>query len=256
MQKGPKIFRRSILIVIPVLIAVSCVPPSVIQPPMSASTADDYQADLTAVESTVKVISAESIETEVPQGGNVNVWVDDRIDVGGGSRAILNFPDFLDVELYRSAQLHLADAKLESGGAISVHLDQYKGHVGVSLRDRAHTRVTLATEDAVIKTLENGTEFIVCANPGVITCVGVLKGSIEVVAQGKKEILRAGEASYIRPGQPPVSAICAPQTIFQDWKVRMRDSSDTLPISKVVDRKNRDCDSRMSITATYIGFRT
>jgi formylglycine-generating enzyme required for sulfatase activity len=106
--------------------------------------------------------------------------------------------------------------------------------VDVSLIDRAHTRVTLETDDAIIKTLENGTEFIVCAAPGKITCVEVLKGSAEVTGQGEKVIIKAGEASYIATGQAPVPAICAPQTIFQDWKVSMREPADTPAIAEVV----------------------
>lgn len=222
------------MIVISLFIVVSCAPPIATQPSMPATTAGDYQAALTVVDSSIKLIKPQSAESEIQPGENVNVWVDDRIEVSADSRALLNFPEFLDVELYRNAQLLLTDAKLESGGAISVYLNQIQGHIGVSLIDRAHTRVTLETDDAVIKTLENGTEFIVCAAPGVITCVEVLKGSVEVTGQGEKVILKEGEASYIGTGQAPVPAICAPQTIFQDWKVSMRETADTLPISKVV----------------------
>ena len=234
MHKMLRMFRQMVLITIPLLIAASCVPPAVIQPSMSVSTTNDYRAALTAVDSAIKLFKKQSTESEIQPGENVSVWVDDLIEVGGESRALLKFPEFLDVELYRNAHLLLTDAKLESGDAISVYLNQIQGHVGVSLKDRAHTQVALETGDAVIRTLENGTEFIVCAKPEVITCVEVLKGSVEVTGQGKKVILKEGEASYIATGQPPVPAVCAPGTIFQDWKVSMRESADTLPISKVV----------------------
>ena len=234
MQKIFSVFRQIGLIMIPLLIVVSCAPSAVIQPTTPATTTADYQAALTAVDSPIKLIKKQNTESEVQPGENINVWVDDLIEVGGESRALLNFPEFLDVELYRNAHLLLTDAKLESGGAISVYLNQIQGHVDVSLKDRAHTRVTLKTGDAIIKTLENGTEFIVCAAPGIITCVEVLKGSVEVTGQGEKVILKEGEASYIAPGQAPVPAICAPQTIFQDWKISMRETADTRPISKVV----------------------
>jgi len=234
MQKIRRLFCQIVLIILPLLIAASCAPPAVIQPAIAVTTADDYQAALTAVDSPIKLIKMQSTESEVQPGENVNVWVDDLIEVSGESRAFLKFPEFLDVELYRNAHLLLTDAKLESGGAISVYLNQIQGHVGVSLIDQAHTRVTLETDDAVIKTLENGTEFIVCAAPEIITCVEVLKGSVEVTGQGEKVILKEGEASYIATGEAPVLAICAPETIFEGWKVSMRESADTLPISKVV----------------------
>jgi formylglycine-generating enzyme required for sulfatase activity len=234
MHKILRMFRQISLIMVSLLIAISCVPSAVIQPATPATTVADYQAALTAVDSPIKLIKKQSAESEVQPGENVNVWVDDLIEVSGESRAFLNFPEFLNVELYRNAQLLLTDAKLESGGAISVYLNQIQGHVDVSLKDRAHTRVTLETGDAIIKTLENGTDFIVCAAPGIITCVEVLKGSVEVTGQGEKVILKEGEASYIATGQAPATAICAPQTIFHDWKVSMRESANTRPISKVV----------------------
>jgi len=234
MHKIRSVFRQIVLIMIPLLIAASCAPPAVVQPVISVTNADDYQAALTAVDSPIKLIKQQNTESEVQPGENVDVWVDDLIEVSGESRAFLNFPQFLDVELYRNAHLLLTDAKLESGEAISVYLNQLQGHVDVSLIDSAHTRVTLETGDAVIKTLENGTEFIVCAAPGVITCVEVLKGSIEVTGQGQKVIVKEGKASYIATGQAPVPAICAPQTLFQAWKVSMRESADTPAIAEVV----------------------
>jgi len=234
MYKLLSVFRKFVLIIIPLMIAASCAPPAVVQPVISVTNADDYQAALTAVDSPIKLIKEQNTESEVQPGENVNVWVDDLIEVSDESRAFLKFPEFLDVELYRNSHLLLTDAKLESGEAISVYLNQIQGHVDVSLIDRAHTRVTLETDDAIIKTLENGTEFIVCAAPGKITCVEVLKGSAEVTGQGKKVIIKAGEASYIATGQAPVPAICAPQTIFQDWKVSMREPEDTPAIAEVV----------------------
>lgn len=234
MYKILSLFQKIILIIVPLSIVAGCASPTAIQPVIPVTNAEDYQAALTAVDSPIKLIKKQSTESEVQPGEDVNVWVDDLIEVGGESRAFLKFPEFLDVELYRNAHLLVTDAKLESGGAISVYLNQIQGHVGVSLIDSAHTRVTLETDDAIIKTLENGTEFIVCAAPGKITCVEVLKGSAEVTGQGEKVILKDGEASYIATGKAPVPAICAPQTIFQDWKVSMREAADTRPISKVV----------------------
>jgi hypothetical protein len=185
MHKILSVFRQIVLITIPLLLATSCSPPVVVTPVIPVTNTDDYQAALTAVDSPVKLIKKQNTESEVQPGENVNVLVNDLIEVSGESRAFLNFPEFLDVELYRNAHLMLTDAKLESGGAISVYLNQIQGHVDVSLKDRAHTKVTLETGDAVIKTLENGTEFIVCAAPGIITCVEVLKGSVSP-AKGKK----------------------------------------------------------------------
>ena len=215
------------------LIIVSCSPTNPVQPE-SVAAEPIRQAKLSVEESKVKVIKGDNSASEVQYGGSINVWEDDRIEVDEGSRAILEFPGFLDVELYRSAQILISDAKTESGGSIFVGINQEQGHVGVNLNDLAHAQVTLETGDAVISTLENGTEFIVCAKPNVITCVEVLRGSADVIAEGEKVTLKDGEASYIATGNPPVSPICAPELIFEDWKISMRESADTPAIAAVV----------------------
>jgi len=233
MKQFLKVFRQIIINTLSLLIIVSCSLPNSVQP-TSRAAEPIQQAELNVEESKVKVIKRDDSESEVQYGGSANVWVDDKIEVDGSSRAILEFPGFLDVELYRNAQIQISDAKTESGGSIFVGINQIQGHVGISLNDLAHAQVTLETGDAVISTLENGTEFIVCAKPGVITCVEVLRGSAEVIAEGEKVTLKNGEASYIATGKPPAPPICAPKGIFDDWKIRMRESADTPTIAAVV----------------------
>jgi hypothetical protein len=238
-------FKQFKWILISLLIIAGCVPVDSTQP-ASQATETQYQADLTAVESSVKVYKEDAVETEVPEGENVNVGVKDRIEVDGGSRAIMKFADFLDIELFRNAQIRLTDVKLEPGGGFTVNLNQIQGHVGISLNAQSPARVTLETSDAVIKTLENGTEFIVCAAPGKITCVAVLKGSIEVTGQGEKKITKAGNANYIRTGEAPVTPVCAPESLFMEWREQMRASADTPTISNVVfGLPQRPCISKM-----------
>jgi len=234
MKQFLKVFRQIIVNILLLMIIGSCSPLNPVQPTQQ-TTEPIRQAKLHVEESIVKVIKGNDSASEVQYGGSANVWVNDKIEVGEGSRAILEFPGFLDVELYRKAQIRISDAKTESGGSISVGINQIQGHVGVSLNDLAHAQVTLETWNAVISTLENGTEFIVCAKPDVITCVEVLRGSAEVIAKGEKVTLKGGEASYIKIGEPPFSPICAPEIIFENWKISMRESADTPSVADVVN---------------------
>jgi ferric-dicitrate binding protein FerR (iron transport regulator) len=196
-------------------------------------TGDQFQADLTAVESTAKVFKGGDTETEVQQDQTVNVQVDDRIEVDQQSRSILNFPDVLEAELFRNAIVLLADLKQESGGSTDVTLNLSQGHMFVRLNGTTISQVTVETVYAAIKTLEDGTEFDVCHNEK-LTCVLVTKGVVEIIAQGKKETVKAGEASYILKDQPPSSAICAPLEIFIDWEENYRMSADAPALGKMV----------------------
>jgi formylglycine-generating enzyme required for sulfatase activity len=200
----------------------------------SQPTETQFQASFTAVEPSVKVFRGGSAETEVPNDQVVNIQVDDRIEAGQEGRGLLKFPNLLEIELFRNAKIRLVDAKQESGGSTFVRLNQLQGHVDVKLVEQSPVRVTLETEYATINTLEDGTEFLVCQAPGKLTCLKVLEGAVEITAQGKKQIIKFGEATYVLAGQPPKPAICAPDELFIAWKENMRNSSDTPAISQIV----------------------
>jgi hypothetical protein len=54
------------------------------------------------------------------------------------------------------------------------------------------------------------------------------------MAHGEKQIVKAGEASYILKDQPPAPAICAPVNIFVDWEDNYRLAADTPTLSKMI----------------------
>ena len=198
----------------------------------AAPPADDqFQAALNAVESGAWVLGNADTVTEVLQDQTVNVQVGDRIDLDEHSRSILNFPDSLEVELFRLAKVLLTDVKQETDGSSDVILNLIQGHIFV--RPKTDSGVTVETSYSTITTLEDGTQFDVCQNE-ILTCVLVKRGSAEVVAQGEKQILNAGEASYVLKAQPPASAICAPVKIFVDWEDNYRLAADTPTLSKMI----------------------
>jgi formylglycine-generating enzyme required for sulfatase activity len=222
-------FKRLILFIIPIFIMFGCTPNNVTQPNETQS-----QADLTAIESNVKVFGGENSEIEVKQGQVVNVQVDSRMEVDNNSRGILIFPDLLEVELFRNTKVRLEEAQQESGGSTFVRLNQIQGHTRIKLNAQSLIRVTLETDFATITSLEDGTEFLVCQAPDNLTCLKVLEGSVEVIAQDEKKIIRGGEATYILKDKPPLPAICAPNEIFIAWEVDMRNSADTPAVGEIV----------------------
>ena len=190
-----------------------------------------FQADLTAAESTVKVFKS----TDVQQDQTLKVQVGDRIELNKESRSILNFPNFMEVELFRNAIVLLGDIRQESGGSTDITLNLNQGHMFVRLDDKTFSRVTVETPYAIIKALEDGTDFDICHNE-VLTCVWIKKGSAEVIAKANDQnvFIREGEASYIKKDQPPSPAICAPLETFIPWEEAYRSSADTPLLGKVV----------------------
>jgi formylglycine-generating enzyme required for sulfatase activity len=216
------------------LIDSACSPLST-PPPIAQPTETPYEANLKAEDSGIKVFKGGAVESVVQKDQTVNVQVNDRIEVDKASRGgYLEFPDLLEVEVFRFAIVTLADVKQESGGSTFVSLNQVQGHVGVYLNDKSTVRVTLETIYATITSLQPGTQFLVCQAEGKLTCLKVLKGAVEVVGQGVKQTIKAGEATYILKDQPPKPAICAPDDMFIAWQNDMRKSADTPAVAELV----------------------
>lgn len=245
--------KQIIVMLLSLVITSGCIETNTSQP-ASQPIETQYQGDLTAVDSSVTVFRGENPATEVKRGETENIQVDDRIEVDQDGRGILNLSNLLKVELFRNTKVRIADLHLESGGSIFVSLNQIQGHTGVSLSDQSLVRLTLETDYATIKTLEDGTEFIVCHAPGNLTCLDVEKGAVEVTGQGKKQTIKAGEATYILKDQPPKPAICAPVEIFIAWEDQMRKSADTPAVGDVVaELPQQPCSAPTSETAVLPG---
>jgi FecR-like protein len=175
------------------------------------------------------------VESELQEAQMADVQVDEGIEVRKlegqeqQSYSILDFSDYLEVELFSNTSVFLADLHQETGGAGDVTLHLNTGHIFVHANDQTTARVTVQTPFATIRTLTGGTEFDVCHN-GTLTCVLVTKGVVEVTARNKNEILTAGTAGYVLEDQSPSAHICAPTPKFSAWEDRFRQSADTPPL--------------------------
>jgi len=210
------------------------------EPPIQpVSTEPPLQVQLAAVKFSAKVFSSEDIEMEVQQAQMVNVHMNDRIELvrleerDEQSYSILNFPDLLQVELFGNTVVLLADINKGSEGPAEIALNLSQGHMFVELNDQTFTQVTVETPFSTIRTLENDTELDICHNEA-LTCVVVKRGVAEIIAQGKKEIVRAGAASYVLKDQAPSLSVCAPTVIFVEWEESFRRLANTSALDKKV----------------------
>jgi len=177
------------------------------------------------------VFTSGGIETEARQAQSANVQVGDGIEViklegqKEQSHSILSFPDFLNVELFSDTNVFLADIEQGVEGSTNVTLDLDGGNMFVHLNDQTTSRVTVQTPYTTIKTLTAGAEFNVCRDEG-LTCVVVKRGVVEITAQDRREIIKAGEAGFVVKDQPPSPAICVPLPAFIVWEERYRQFAD------------------------------
>lgn len=196
------------------------------------STQAPLQARLAVITSRAKVFRSGGVQNEVQQAQSVDIQLYDRIEVvqleGQGEQGynILNLADFLNVELFSNASLVLANVRQEAGGSTAVTLDLDNGHIFVHLNEQTTTQVTVETPYTTITTLTGGAEFDVCHNEA-LTCIVVKRGVVEIIAEDKRQIVKAGESGYVLRKQPPSPVICAPTPFITTWEESYRRFADT-----------------------------
>lgn len=196
--------------------------------------ADAAQADLIANQASVQILRGENEVMELQPGAPVSVQVDDRVQLNDAGRSLMEFRDRMQVEMFRTTEMHLVDAEQEESGATRIRLFQSVGNAHIRLADGAPVLLTLETEYATVTTLEAGTNFIICHKPGGITCGVVYEGAVEVTAQGDRKIAREGEAIYIKPDMPPSEPICMREAEVNQWLSEMHGSGEVQGLGQLV----------------------
>ena len=191
-----------------------------------------FDVRLSTIRSRAKVFRGGDLEIELQQAQSADIQVDDGIELvkleeqEEQSYSILDFSDYLEVELFSNTSVFLKGLiqETDSSSYVTLHLD--RGNVFVHLNDQTTSRVTVQTLYTTIRTLTSGTEFDVCQNEE-LTCILVKKGVVEVSAKGKKNIIKAGEAGYVLKDKSPSPSICASTPVFIAWEGRYRLFADT-----------------------------
>ena len=226
----PRYFAQMAILVIPVFVLIGCATPT----PPSPPTVSPTQATLTALEIPVRVSGANNTETDLKKDETVGIQVNDAIVAPENGHGVVRFGDRLAVDILRSTDFSLSDVRLEPGDALFAKLKQVKGHTRVALSDSANARVRLETDFASITTLRPGTEYLVCHDPTLLTCLVVLKGEVEVVGQGKVVTVRGGEGTYILKGKAPFPSICARIEDVNAWFDKILGAGDVQALGELV----------------------
>jgi formylglycine-generating enzyme required for sulfatase activity len=230
-QRFQRHFRWIALLLVSILIGAGCVGPGAAGPTTAQPTASPIGADLTALKMIVKRLRAGHV-LELREGDSVDIQVDDQISVEEMGRGRLRFRDLV-VEVFRDTQIRLDDAKLQEGGFILVRFLQVLGHTRTELNERANTLVKIETDYATITAIDSGTEVLVCHGEA-LTCMATLKGKAEVEAQGQVVTVRAGEATYVFPGEPPEEPTCVDPEEARRWLDRKRGTEAIEPFGALV----------------------
>ena len=113
--------------------------------------------------------------------------------------AELRFGLRMTMEIFQNSEIRFTEASREPGDFIIMKLDQVFGHTHTTVWAKMlRVRVILKTIFATITTLVDDTEFIICQDPNEakLTCKDILKGEVEVQAQGKVLTLRGETATF------------------------------------------------------------
>ena len=220
--------------VMAVVLTAGCVVP--VGPGRAAvpmATADPTQAALTAVQVVVKRLHTNQPDVVLQEGRKLDIRVNDQVAVEDMGRGLLRFPDGLTVEILKQTQLSLGEVRLLPDGFALTRIKQTLGQTHVELEEAARQRVLLQTELATV-TAVPGSEVMIWHEPGHVTCIVTVKGEVEVAAQDCVVTTHAGEATYVVPGQPPSTPICANLLIVNTWLDKMRSGQPTRTLDQVV----------------------
>jgi hypothetical protein len=200
------------------------------QPTQPASLPAAPQVRLAVITARANIIGNGNVMRVVQQAQSADLEIGQAIETvpppapDQQSYSILYVPDFVNVELIGRTQLLLAEGKQDADGWMELTLDLQIGHLFVQLNEERPSRVTVQTPYATITTLTNDTEFDVCRTME-ITCIVVKRGIVEVIADDKRDIIRAGSAAVVENDQSMSSPVCAPVPLFLAWEDRYRFSA-------------------------------
>ena len=174
-------------------------------------------ATLIGVSGTVQVLPSGSDAWHLAAQGQV-VASGDRIRTGPSSAVALSFfeghvPNTLGGSvstLDADTDLTISQLRRSREGGSQIVLYQRVGRTfnRVQSLSGSASRFEIETPAAVASV--RGTEFTVVVDPDGATGLGVTEGWVDVTAQGATVVVRAGQGTFVRPGQPPAPVFLLP----------------------------------------------
>jgi len=230
---------RIVLLVLLVFSAAACTRPTPETPsPTPRERPTDTPvtggaADLSAERTRVQCRHPGEADKEVPVGQHEPVGTGDKINTDQVGRGILAFADFLRVEVFRRTGLQVKAAP-DPGAPLIVKLYLALGTTRQELQKRAGQRVDVTTETDWATIRAVSTAYLISVDDDGVTWVVVFDGEVEVEAQGQTMVVRAGQATWVEPGQPPHSPIDVDPGAVNEWLDGLRGTGEVGPLRPVV----------------------
>ena len=190
-------------------------------------------ADLLAERSQVQCRHPGEMAKEVPVSQHESVGTGDKINTDQTGLGILTFADFLRVEVFRQTGLQVKAAP-DPNAPLIVKLYLALGTTLQQLKKRAGQRVDVTTDTDWATIRAVSTTYLISVDDDEVTWVVVSDGEAEVEAQGQTVIVRAGQATWVEPGQPPHSPIDVDSGAVEKWLEKLGGTGEVGPIRPVI----------------------
>jgi hypothetical protein len=196
-------------------------------PPVGAA------ADLSAERTKVEFRHPGEAVKEVRVGQLESVGTGDQINTDSSGVGILKFSAFLRVKIFRETGLRVKAAP-DSNASPIVKLYLALGTTHQELQSQANQVVDVTTETDWATIRATATAYLVSVDNDEVTWVVALDGEVEMGAQGQTVIVRAGQAAWVEPGQPPRSPVEVDLDEIQGWLERLGGTGEVGPIRPVI----------------------
>jgi hypothetical protein len=199
----------------------------------SAPPAPGAAADLSTERTLVQCRHPGQAVEDVAVGDHEPVATGDQINTDHTGLGILTFADFLRVEVFRKTGLQVKAAPDPNAPPI-VKLYLALGTTRQELQKRAGERVDVTTDTDWATIRAVATTYLISVEDDRVTWVVLFDGEAEVAAQGQTVVVRAGQATWVEPGQPPHTPIDVDPRAIEEWVNRLRESREVGPIRPVI----------------------
>jgi hypothetical protein len=199
-----------------------------------ACGAKPTSAGLTALRELVKVRHpADVSHAEVAVGSRTAVGTGDEIKLEEQGHAELRFPDALqvDLELLGGTELQVRYLPPSNQDPVA-RLFLASGTTWQSLQGEVDRRV-VRTETPSAVVIAQGTEYVVSVDESQTTWVVGFEGQVIVEAQNEQVVVAAGQATWVRLGEPPQSPVPVDLDAVARWLDGLR-AGELTPIEPVV----------------------
>ncbi|MGA9350916.1 MAG: ABC transporter substrate-binding protein [Anaerolineae bacterium] len=190
-------------------------------------------ADLSAERTRVQCRHPGQAVEDVAVGDHEPVTTGDQISTDQAGLGILTFADFLRVEVFRKTGLQVKAAPDPNAPPI-VKLYLALGTTLQGLQRQAGQRVDVTTDTDWATIRAVATTYLIAVDDDEVTWVVLFDGEAEVEAQRQTVVVRAGQATWVEPGQPPHTPIDVDPGVIEGWVNGLRESREVGPIRPVI----------------------